>query len=405
MTSTCADEPRERRTMRRSRFGCRNCKLRKLKCDQGKPGCKRCVSFGVMCNFLSTNVPDLQPIVADTGGPLEVEVRGRTGIRPPLSNAVWTSDATASFQLNAKCQDFITRYLGRSLLSPDDPSMAQVNRRLLELAFTYPYLMHASLAVAFTYDRYLNGPSSCRRTQEECFHWSQSTVLFNRRLRQPVEASDKDRDPIWGTAAALALLSFSSPDASAPEQAWPMRPSGASDIEWLRMSKGKMSLWHTVDPLRPDSLFCVMAATYAHMHAPLPEEGVGGVPAALAAVCGLTDASSAAEGNPYFHAAHAVSRILDLPDREVTTGHTQLFMQTIRGAFKDLLVGRDPAALLLFYLWYRATSRAIWWIDLRARVECSSICLYLRLYHGDNGAIQAFLPGGAMAERWDQASL
>ncbi|TQN64401.1 hypothetical protein CSHISOI_11021 [Colletotrichum shisoi] len=355
-----------------------------------------------------------RPIAADTGGPLEgVEVRGPTGaIRPPLSNAVWTSDATASVQLNAKCQDFITRYLGRSLLSPDDPSMAQVNRNLLELAFTYPYLMHASLAVAFTYDRYLNGPSSRRRrTQEECFHWSRSTVLFNRRLRQPVGARDKDRDPIWATAAALALLSFSSsPDASAPEHAWPMRPSGASDLEWLRMSKGKMSLWHTVNPLRPDSLFCAMAAAYAHMHSPLPEEGLGGVPAALAAVCGLTHASSsssssAAEGgNPYFHPAHAVSRILDLPDRDVTTGHTQLFVQTIRGAFEDLLVERDPAALLLFYLWYRATSRATWWIDLRARVECSSICLYLRLYHGDNGAIQAFLPGGPLAGRWDQAS-
>ena len=68
--------------------------------------------------------------------------------------------------------------------------------------------MHASLAVALAYDRYLNGPLGCRRTLEECYHWSQSTALFNRRLREPIET--KDKDAIWGTAAALAILTFPS---------------------------------------------------------------------------------------------------------------------------------------------------------------------------------------------------
>src|SRR5690554_5721297 len=115
--------------------------------------------------------------------------------------------------------------------------------------------MHASLAVALTYDRHLKGPLGCRRTLEECYHWSQNTVLFNKRLREPIEP--KDKDPIWGTAAALAILTFSSPDACKPEQAWPMKSSGSSDLDWLHMSEGKMSLWHMVNPLRPDSLFRV----------------------------------------------------------------------------------------------------------------------------------------------------
>lgn len=77
---------------------------------------------------MSSNIPDLQPVAA--------EVRGKEELQPLLTNAVWTSDASTSYQLNARCQDFINRYLGRSLITPNDPNMIQVNSKLLELAFS-----------------------------------------------------------------------------------------------------------------------------------------------------------------------------------------------------------------------------------------------------------------------------
>jgi len=86
-----------------------------------------------------SNIPDLQPVAADTARPLVV--RGKAELQPPLTNAVWTSDASTSYQLNAKCQDFITRYLGRSLITPDDPKMIQVNRKLLKLAFAVSFII------------------------------------------------------------------------------------------------------------------------------------------------------------------------------------------------------------------------------------------------------------------------
>jgi hypothetical protein len=79
------------------------------------------------------NIPDLQPVAADTGRPLVV--RGKAELQPPVASAVWTSDESTFYQLNATCQDFITRYLGRSLITPDDPNMIHVNRKLLGLAF------------------------------------------------------------------------------------------------------------------------------------------------------------------------------------------------------------------------------------------------------------------------------
>ncbi|KAJ8132132.1 hypothetical protein O1611_g1493 [Lasiodiplodia mahajangana] len=274
--------------------------------------------------------------------------------------------------------------------------MMQVNCRLLALAVTYPHLMHASLAVAFAYDRYLNGSLDSGRTVEECYHCSQSTALFNRRIREPIKIDE--RDSIWGTAAALAVLSFASPDAGdGAGDSWPLNPSKPTDLEWLRLSKGKMSLWPIVNPLRPDSLFRVMASTFAEMRSPLPEVGLYGVPSRLAAVCGLHDLSTA-DDNPYFNPVHAVSRILGLPDSQVTTGQTELFTRSIQGLFQSLLVERDPIALLLLHLWYRKAGRSIWWIDLRARVECPAIYMYLQQYHGENHDVQALLFEGSLAD-------
>lgn len=247
--------------------------------------------------------------------------------------------------------------------------------------------MHASLAVAFAYDRFLNDSSVSDRTQE-CFHSYRSTVLLNKRLREPILAEDKDA--IWGTAAALVISTFSFPASRDAQKAWPLRPTEPSDLDWLRVSSGKMALWDTVDRLRRDGIFRIFSPIYAQMNSQLPERGVDGIPTALAALCGL-HASSTAEDTPYFHVAHVVSQAMSLPDGEVTTGHAQVFMQTIHGDLRGLLWERDPVALLLLYLWYRAASRSIWWVGLRARVEATSIYLFLRRYHGGNDAVQAFL--------------
>jgi hypothetical protein len=77
-----------------------------------------------------SSTADLEPIGAVT-----------LVVHPPVSSAVWTADESISYhyQLDAKCQDFITRYLGQSLLNavPDESNnMERVNRKLLDLAFT-----------------------------------------------------------------------------------------------------------------------------------------------------------------------------------------------------------------------------------------------------------------------------
>ncbi|KAJ6151126.1 hypothetical protein N7470_007720 [Penicillium chermesinum] len=391
MAGLRASEIPTRRPSRRSRYGCRNCKLRKLKCDENKPHCNKCGSFGVFCNYFS-DIPDLQPLAADRGG--DSLLKGPSQ-NPPVSSAVWSCDRSTSFRLNARHQEFISRYLGRSLISPDEPNVKYVNRCLLSLAFEHPFLMHASLGVAFAYDRHLNAPSRARRSLEECFHLAQATTLLKQRLKEPI--AEKDKDPIWGTAAALVTLTFSSPDARTPEESWPLNSSGSSGLDWLPMNKSKMAMWHVMNPLRSNSLFRVMAVTFSQMEVPLPVQGRDGISPNLASLCRLTDFSTA-EDNSYFDSAHGLSYVLGIPDSEITIGHASPFMRSVDGPFEDLLRRRDPVALLLLYLWYRKSGRAIWWIGLRARVECPSIRSYLQICRHANIDVQAFLHEYAISD-------
>ncbi|KAL1978153.1 hypothetical protein VTN31DRAFT_1012 [Thermomyces dupontii] len=41
----------KRRSHRKSRLGCGNCKRRRVKCDETQPHCERCRKYGITCDF------------------------------------------------------------------------------------------------------------------------------------------------------------------------------------------------------------------------------------------------------------------------------------------------------------------------------------------------------------------
>lgn len=141
------------RVQKRSRYGCRNCKLRKVKvrltfhlphvqpymvtdtsqCDETRPNCKKCYSSGLLCN-LTSRVPDLHSAVDE---PKNLALFQSTlHPEPCLSNAIWSADSSSIYHLNASDQDYLTRYLDQDLLAPNDPHMIPINHSLLQLSFT-----------------------------------------------------------------------------------------------------------------------------------------------------------------------------------------------------------------------------------------------------------------------------
>ncbi|RMX71784.1 hypothetical protein D0869_15281, partial [Hortaea werneckii] len=358
-------------------------------CDEVRPRCKRCSSFGVTCNYL-LNIPDLHPVSADSRW--QIKDSALSKLPASLESRVYITDGSETFHMTASHQEYVFRYLGQGPpLVSNDPNTKNLNLSLLELCFVSPSLMHASIALALAYDRYRNDSTPSHRRSEEYHHWTRSAVLLKKRLNQPI--ATKDKDPVWGTAATLALLSFSFTDTDLPSHSWPARlPSDSSidPLDWLRTDNAKMSLWHAVNPLRPESIFSIMKDTYAQLASPLPKAGAENITGPLASVCCLGELSTA-ENNPYFSAAHALSQLLEIEDSKVTVGHTQRFTKCINGKFESLLRARDPAALLLLYLWYSKAGRSIWCIESRARIERPAIRLYLERNDGENHKIQTCL--------------
>ncbi|CAI7592173.1 uncharacterized protein N7487_005477 [Penicillium crustosum] len=81
-----ASFPPGRRSHRKSRSGCLQCKKRKVKCDESQPSCRNCEKHGVICSFaspsnvLSTPQTDLAESPVSLSGP---ESTGSGTIRAP----------------------------------------------------------------------------------------------------------------------------------------------------------------------------------------------------------------------------------------------------------------------------------------------------------------------------------
>ncbi|KAH8888928.1 C6 finger domain protein [Thozetella sp. PMI_491] len=368
---------------RKSPKGCRNCKLRKIKCDGTRPHCQRCQAYGVICNF-SGDVFDLQLKSGTSSRAAGAKSRAvclremTWSLYGPLSSDNSITGAATLFPLDAKSLDLLHHLQTRPVFTAADPKMTSLYRtEVSRLACYYPFLMHGMLALAGAHRRFLS-QSETARSVTELYHYSQCTSLLNQKLQKPILPDD--RDPIWAAATIVSIISFAQADLSAPEAAWPLKISDSSDLEWLQMSEGKYVLWQLTNPLRQDSIFCKFARIYTEADAPLPKAGIDGIPEALVDLCMLNDSSNA-ENHPYFAAVHGIVRLQNTLKEEVTLAKALSFISQAHRPFKALLQCKDPVALLLLAQWYDELPEEIWWMQLRTRVEIRTISVYLKRFY------------------------
>ncbi|KAH8893002.1 hypothetical protein GQ53DRAFT_718607 [Thozetella sp. PMI_491] len=388
---------RKRRPYRKSRFGCRNCKLRRVKvnlqCDEAKPRCQRCRDYGVLCNFVmgvsafqtsSTQLPWTRVGDADPAAGFDI------GHPRSLNLPATCSDGTVSFVMDAECMSRLERFR-TCTLHPFSPEMRKIWKdQVPHVAFRSPYLMHTMLAVAVAHERYTDGLPHTHRTRAEARHSLQCVALFNQKLSRPIDLPD--RDTLWATAALLGLMATASFEAITPEEAWPLRPSYPWDLEWFRLNNAKKAIWDLTDPLRPGGLFRPMSHEYGQFHFQLPPNGPEGLPRCLADVCGISSSSSE-DNNPYYVSAHVLAR-LNMPTENGQSPGIRMvtFMSQSHPSFRTLLLQKDPVALLMLALWYAQAGGMLWWLEQRARVEGHAIRIYLERFHGNDEKVQRLLP-------------
>ncbi|KAJ5833026.1 hypothetical protein N7474_001337 [Penicillium riverlandense] len=281
--SKFGDGGRRRRTHSKSRRGCRNCKLRRVKCDEAKPQCQKCVQFGLACNYNLSIDSDLQ-LAREETHKIHVEtpaghiVFNANPLHTFVQPMVLVGDGRGSFQLGREDLTRLSRFQSHTAYTFATTRSTELHTtEVLKIAIESPFLMHIIQVITAMHDRILNNSSdNVKRSLTETYHWSRAAALLNQKLSFPIRP--QDRDSLWASAAMLGIASFASLEAATPEEAWPLKPADSSDLTWLRLLEGKMALWQATDPLRPDSIFHSMANEYAMTRTEPPSLEVEKIP-------------------------------------------------------------------------------------------------------------------------------
>ncbi|KAG4440086.1 hypothetical protein IFR05_004429 [Cadophora sp. M221] len=143
-----AQYPRVRRSAPKVRTGCGTCRLRRVKCDEGKPSCNRCVKFGVDCDgYRPPPKPWPEPKTAQKREILpnsqQIQTAMRSGMALPSSGALANSPF-ASIEEHQYFELFCVR-TGYDIFPTFDSGCTRL--RLLESCHFNPAIRHAIVAL------------------------------------------------------------------------------------------------------------------------------------------------------------------------------------------------------------------------------------------------------------------
>lgn len=251
-------------------------------------------------------------------------------------------------------------------------------------ALEHTFLMHIALGFTLMHDRHLISSPPRPPSMAELAHFTRGTALFNMKLSGPLTPSEKDA--IWGAATLLGSSTLAHIDAVSPEQAWPLRKPSESDLDWLRMYDGKREIWRITDPTRPNCclrLLCKEVEMF-RQEMSVTEPGLKRLPGELCRLLGLHGHVNLLVSNPYRIPANILNNLMAMDNSRTSTVAFLSFLLLMQPDFRQLVVDKDPYALILLAYWFAEFSQShTWYVWRRSILECQAICLYLDRYHSD----------------------
>ncbi|KIW11236.1 hypothetical protein PV08_10536 [Exophiala spinifera] len=391
---------RKRKIHRKSRLGCRNCKLRRIKCDEQRPMCEKCVSFGVTCNY-NALVPDLQPsanvthtLANDQTSDERLVSTCFSANRHMLSmvnmylNVDIESDAALQRDLTSSDMDRLNRFQSRTITTMGTKSTARHYRKeMIHLAFNNRYLMHLVQSMTALHDRFLAGKAIAKQTPDENYHMAQGLRGVQAKLSHPLKA--EDRDALFVSASLIGVITFFYIEAESMGDVWPLADG---DLSWVSLSDGKRAIWRATNPLRADSVWRPIAEFYERDFMSGQQVTPAQVLSPFDHLCSERDDSIDALTNPYHKTAKYLISLLGLEMNDATWIRFLAFICHVDPPFKQLLEAKDPWALLMLAYWFMKICRGAWWASTRAVVQGQAICLYLERHHADDQDLQKAIP-------------
>ncbi|KAN0102699.1 hypothetical protein V8E51_011012 [Hyaloscypha variabilis] len=182
---------------RKSRHGCANCKQRRVKCDEKKPSCDRCISREIACKYLPATT-----IIWTTSTPSQDETQNSSS-----NGTSSTSKSTASISTQAKDADPTPLNLeGIALIihwftttvhtvvatsGPNARALEVCQTLIISQAMQHAFLLHGLLALSALHlaDTQSLPPERERYTRLATRHHSQGLTLYRGVLDDVNEAN------------------------------------------------------------------------------------------------------------------------------------------------------------------------------------------------------------------------
>ncbi|KAM0561445.1 hypothetical protein ACHAPJ_003326 [Fusarium lateritium] len=240
--------------------------------------------------------------------------------------------------------------------------------------------------MALLHDQYLDPCQTPAHRTALAFHWYQATAIFHRRLLAAVSVKDPstipgpERDSLWTSGALLGAASFALIDAEDVEFVWPLKASDPMDLDWLKMSDGKMVVWKIADPTRKDSIFHELLIEREDLPSCIKPIPPGALPEIFYTVYDLGPSSSV-ENNPYHVAGSLLAQLLPREINKHTVIQFLTFLTQLDPRFRKFLEEKEPKAMVMLAWWYaKAVVHKSWWLHKRSLLEGQAICIYLERY-------------------------
>ncbi|KAF2633224.1 hypothetical protein BU25DRAFT_444037 [Macroventuria anomochaeta] len=199
MATTLATRPRSRAYRPKTRTGCKTCKIRRIKCDETKPHCKRCTTTGRACDGYDpgfvptrtsppTRTPSTSPPLLTLGQDivdfaLEIRSFDAPSFLVPLLR-LESDDERINLQ-------FYIKHAGPALARSSNSAFWQ--RQVLQAAHQYASIQHCVIALGAMYRRFFECTSSHIgkdvSNQQFQFALSQSNKAIQRLVRDQIENS------------------------------------------------------------------------------------------------------------------------------------------------------------------------------------------------------------------------
>ncbi|OJD34024.1 c6 finger domain [Diplodia corticola] len=227
-----------RRSHRKSRLGCANCKRRRIKCDEKKPSCTNCVQHSIRCDFApaSSSVDSSPGHVLGPAAPSPAAPSSAVPSPPSLKSPPARADVgSPASGLELIELELLQNYLTNTCLSLGSSYLWVWQKTIPQLGFSHHYVLQLLLAFS-AYDIARRDPARSDFLRGLADQYQHAAVQTVTGLLPHLNAENSD--PLYVSSVLICSLSFAK--GPSPGDYLMISDRGASD--WMVLNRGTRSI-------------------------------------------------------------------------------------------------------------------------------------------------------------------